>query len=472
MPLFGPPDIRQMESKRDTQGLIKALAFKDVAIRKAAVEALAPLKDPQAVEPLAGLLGDESADVRRAAVNALGLRGGLRVVEPLIGALEDPDADVQAAAATAVYRRLMTDPDAEARRATATALGRTRDARAVETLLRGILDADETVRVAVVKALQAIGDVAAIVPLINVMAHEQKSTGRPSLALGRATSQALDALCDERAIEALRSALGHADADVREIAARRLARVGTPAAAGILTHFLTNADPVMRRSAARGLAEMGWQPPADEIGARYWVALREWRRCAESGPAAIPLLVSSLDSADDLERGDIIAALIQLGWKPKKNDGTAAYFWVAQGLWDKCAEIGAPAVEALDDALRRAPKWRDRVAAAGVLASMDQARDEPFARLDLVQRGLALLDGEGSADDKRGLLEALLADEKQFDPPGETVEWCKCGYPAARVHGAGPGKSIADMLGFERASNGAVTYYCPSCGTRRATVAS
>jgi hypothetical protein len=217
---------------------------------------------------------------------------------------------------------------------------------------------------------------------------------------------------------------------------------------------------------------MGWQPPADEIGARYWVALREWRRCAESGPAAIPLLVSSFDSADDLERGDIIAALTQLRWKPKKNDSTAACFWAAQGLWDKCAEIGAPAVEALDSALRGAPKWRDRVAAAGVLASMNQARNEPFARLDLVQRGLALLDGEGSADDKRGLLEALLADEHQFDPGEETVEWCECGYPAARVHGDGPRESIADMLGFELTSNGAVTYYCPSCGTRRTTVAS
>ncbi len=52
MPLFGPPNIAQLEAKRDAAGLIKALAYKDAAIRIAAAEALAPLKDPYAVEPL------------------------------------------------------------------------------------------------------------------------------------------------------------------------------------------------------------------------------------------------------------------------------------------------------------------------------------------------------------------------------------------------------------------------------------
>ena len=41
MPLFGPPNIAQLEAKRDVQGLIKALTFKDAAIRIAAADALA-----------------------------------------------------------------------------------------------------------------------------------------------------------------------------------------------------------------------------------------------------------------------------------------------------------------------------------------------------------------------------------------------------------------------------------------------
>jgi HEAT repeat protein len=474
MPLFGPPDIHQLEAKRDAQGLIKALAFKDPAIRRAAAEALAPMKDPLAVEPLVGLLRDENPGVRLAAVAALSARGGFRVVEPLVGALEDADPDVRVTAATAVYRRLMTDPDAEARRATAAALGRIRDRRAVEPLVKGIRDADETVRVAVIKALQAIGEIDAVVPLTIVLAQEQsrqKSTGRSNLAVERAASQALDALCNEKAIEPLKSALQHDDADVRELAVRRLARIGSPLVAEPLAACLTDEDPVIRRTAARGLGEIGWQPPADETGARYWAALREWRRCAECGPAAIPQLLSSFDHVDALEQADILAALAQLGWEPVEADATAAHFWAAQGRWDKCIEVGEPAVEALDGILRSSPRWRDRVGAAEALARINQPRNAPFARLDLVQRALAIVDGEGSDEDKIGLLEALLADEHEFEPDGETVEWCKCGYPATRVRIDGLREPMADLLGFEQSSSNATTYYCPSCDTRRTTVA-
>jgi HEAT repeat protein len=474
MPLFGPPDIHALEAKRDTQGLIKALGFKDAAIRRAAAEALAPMKDPTAVEPLVGLLKDENPGVRRAAVAALAARGGFRVVEPLVSALEDFDVDVRSTAATAVYRRLMTDPDAEARRATAAALGRIRDANAVEPLVKGVMDADETVRVAVIKALAAIGDVEAVQPLIVVLAHEQvrqKATGRSSLAVERAASQALDALCDEHAIEALQNALRHDDADVREIAVRRLAKIASPLVTDSLAEALKDTDLIIRRSAARGLSDRGWQPQADETGAAYWASLREWRRCAECGEAAIPLLVSSFDHVDALERADIVAALTQLKWEPSVADSTAAHFWAAQGRWDKCVEMGAPAVEALDGILRSTPRWRDRVAAAAALAALNQPRTAPFARLDLVQRALAMLDGSGSDADKRGLLEAFLAEEHQFDPGKETVEWCKCGYPAARVKADGMSEPLADLLGFEQGSGNAKTYYCPSCDTRRATVA-
>ena len=156
MPLFGPPDIRRLEAKRDAQGLIKALTFKDAAIRIAAAEALAPMKDPQAVEPLAGLLKDDNSGVRLAAVAALSARGGFRVVEPLVSALDDANPDVRTTAATAVYRRLMADPDNETRWATATALGRIREATAVEPLVTAITAADESVGATRSRVLAAI----------------------------------------------------------------------------------------------------------------------------------------------------------------------------------------------------------------------------------------------------------------------------------------------------------------------------
>jgi HEAT repeat protein len=473
MPLFGPPNIGQLEARRDVQGLIKALAFKDAAIRRAAAEALAPLKDPDAVWPLAVLLDDESVAVRRAAAAALAERGGLRVVEPLIRALENTDAEVRSIASTAVFRRLMTDADTDTRRATATALGRIGTPEGVGPLLKAIKDADEGVRVAAIKGLAAIGDVQAVLPLVLVVAHEEsraRSTGRADAAMERAATQALDTLCDGRAIEPLKAALAHDDADVREIAIRRLARIGSPEVAAALTPLLTDADPAIRRASARGLGEMGWQPPADETGVRYFAALRQWRRCAECGAAAVPLLVSSFDGVDPLEQNDILFALAQLDWQPDEAGAMAARYWAARGRWDKCVEMGEPAVEVLDSILRGTPKWRTRVEAAGALAAMNQPRTVPFQRLDLVHQALATVDAEGEEADKRGLLEAFLVEERLFDPEAETVEFCKCGYPATKTPADGQPQPIVELLGFERTSSKATTYYCPSCDARRATI--
>lgn len=475
MPLFGPPNIPQLEAKRDTQGLIKALAYKDAAIRIAAAEALAPLKDLLAVEPLVGLLKDGNADVRRASIAALAARGGGRVVEPLVTALKDPDPDVRAAVAKAVYRRLMTDPDQDTRRATASALGRIRAIDAVEPLVKAVMDSDEDVRLAAIRALQAIGEVQAVVPLIIVLAREQvrqKATGRSSLAVERAASQALDVLCGPKAIGQLQTALAHDEADVRETAIRRLAKIASPEVSDLLSAALNDRDPAIRRTAARGLAEIGWLPQANEMGARYWAALREWRHCVECGPTAIPLLLTSFDTVDAVERPDILQALGELDWAPQEANATAAHYWAFRGRWDICVEIGIPAVEALDNVLRSNPRWRQRVAAASALAALNQTRSAPFARVDLIRQAIHIIDGDGDGTFKRMSLEMMLAEEHQYDPgAGERVEWCRCGYPASRVRSDALREPLTDLLGFEPSSGNATTYYCPSCDTRRTTVA-
>ena len=475
MPLFGPPNIAQLEAKRDAQGLIKALSYKDAAIRIAAAQALAPLKDPLAVEPLVFLLDDHDSGVRLACVGALAERGGFRVVEPLVGAMLDLDPVVRATAANAVYRRLMTDPDQDTRRATAAAVGRIHAADGVQPLIKATMDADEGVRAAAIKALHVIDDVEAVLPLILVLANEQarvKATGRSSLIVERAASQALDALCDNRAVDSLQTALAHSDAAVREIAIRRLARLGIPEVADTLVAALGDNDSAIRRSAARGLQEMGWQPAKDEAGARYWAALREWSRCADCGEVAIPLLVDAFDRVDSLERADIVAALAKLEWSPAESDAMAGHYWAGLKRWDKCIEIGTPAVGALDAVLRSSPQWRDRISAAAALAALGQERTAPCARLDLVQKALGMLDGEGDADAKRGALEAFLAEEHQFDrEAGESVEWCDCGYPAARVHTDGLSELMTELLASEKSSSNSTAYFCPSCNLYRASLA-
>jgi HEAT repeat protein len=469
MPLFGPPNIAQLEAKRDIQGLIKALAYKEAGVRIAAADALGPIRDPLAVEPLADLVKDEDAAVRRAAVRALSARGGVRVVEPLMLALADRDGGVRGAAAHAVYRRLMTDPDQDARRETAAALGRIKPHDAVEPLVKAIMDPDETVRVAAIKALASIGDCSAVPPLIVVLAHEQvraKATGRSSLAVERAVGQALDVLCTEAAIEVLEGALGHDDAEVREIAVKRLARIASPAVSSSLESRLDDADPIIKRYAARGLREIGWEPPAGEVGARYWAALREWRKCADHGPAAIPFLVAALPRTEGMERADILNGLASVGWEPTENDATAASFWAGQGNWDKCVEIGAPAIEVLDGVAATASQWRDRLAASVALKKLGEERTAPFARVELVERTLAIVDGEGNEDEKRAALTTFLGEEHQFQPSGkQKLDWCECGYPSTRILKDSSRELITDVLGFEETGL-APTYFCPNCNSK------
>jgi HEAT repeat protein len=472
MPLFGPPNIAQLEAKRDVAGLIKALAYREPSIRVAAADALGPMRDSMAVEPLSGLLADDDADVRRAAVRALAARGGVRVVEPLIAALDDRDQGVRAAAAAAVYRRLMTDPDQDARRETASILGRLRAADAVEPLVKSIMDADEGVRVASIKALGAIGDMAAVGPLIVVLAHEQvraRQTGRSSLAVERAAGQALDLLCDERALDALEEMVRHDDSEVREIAVRRLAKLGTPAVAESLAATLDDPDPVIRRSAARGLAEIAYLPPTNEVGAKYYAALRDWRKCAECGEAAIPLLSTAFPRLDTLEQSDIIAALVAVDWEPTEPDLMAAHFWAAKGEWEKCAAVGKPAVEVLDGIVRKSRSWRDKVPAAATLKAMGEERPYGFSRVDLVQQALNLFDAETPDEEKQAAILAFATEEHLIDAKkGQHLEPCSCGYPARKAHKDGSAEPIPELLGFEQNDSEAPTYFCPNCGARQA----
>jgi hypothetical protein len=82
------------------------------------------------------------------------------------------------------------------------------------------------------------------------------------------------------------------------------------------------------------------------------------------------------------------------------------------------------------------------------------------------------MDGDGDGTFKRMSLEMMLAEEHQYDPgTGESVEWCRCGYPASRVRGDSLREPLTDLLGFEPSAGNATTYYCPSCDTRRTTVA-
>jgi HEAT repeat protein len=316
MPLFGAPNIRNLERRGDAKRLIKALAYeKDAAVRRAAAEALGRLGETRAAHELATALGDAQADVRQAAAQALLQIGapavhsllwqardrwspagklagqtlvqmGALAVENLCGVLESTywDDQEQAAAArilgeigdaravealsTACYTLRRSRAAAEAARA----ITMIRGPGAVKALIAALGHADGQVRVSAAEALGEIGDRRAVRPLIRALKDEYYSTVRSEAA------EALAKIGDTRAIEPLMAALeqrkvlvrfegrervaGFAeesgeDVSARIAAAEALGTVRAVQAVDLLCKALHHRDPTLCASAARALGEIG-----------------------------------------------------------------------------------------------------------------------------------------------------------------------------------------------------------------------
>src|SRR5205814_4103683 len=95
--------LGRMKSPRVGAALVGALTDRNDAVRRAAVSALADLRERSAVAPLEGLLlNDPDAEVQRKCARALGDLRASRSLDPLARALGDPDVEVQRAAANAI----------------------------------------------------------------------------------------------------------------------------------------------------------------------------------------------------------------------------------------------------------------------------------------------------------------------------------------------------------------------------------
>jgi HEAT repeat protein len=137
LPLFGPPNVDRFKARGDVLELIKALDYpKHWRVRRDAAEALGEIGDPDAVEPLIGVLRDDNPSVRMSAAEALGQIGDVRAVEPLIAARKEASWSV--------------------RRAAAEALGRIGDPDATDALTAALEDHDSNVRRAATESLEAI----------------------------------------------------------------------------------------------------------------------------------------------------------------------------------------------------------------------------------------------------------------------------------------------------------------------------
>ena len=422
MGLFGPPDVAKLKAKGDVKGLIKALGYqKDWHVRQAAAEALGKIGDARAVEPLVAALKDQDSNARQGAAEALGRIGDARAVEPLIAALKE-GAGVGRVAAL----------NSNARQAAAGALGQIGDARAVEPLIAALRDQDQYtgLRKAAVGALGRIGDARAVEPLIAVLRdpgeemckaaaealgqigapavepliavlepgtaveHAKRALGQigaPAvepliavLGVGGLRTAAVDALGrigDARAVEPLIAALKDKDWFGRSAAAEALGKIGDARA--------KDKDWYGRKAAAEALGKIGDARAVEPlVAALVDPALRREAAVAlgQIGDArAIEPLIPALLDQDDYMRRAAVEALHRLSWSPDRGETGAAY-WVARGEWDKCVQIGAPAVEPLIAALTRNEEgWRVRSAAAkGLVGIYRSGRLEEAQKVKLL----------------------------------------------------------------------------------------
>jgi len=143
--------------------LIKALQDENKYVREEATVALSEIKDRRALEPLIRALNDKDWGVRWGVANALGELGDQAAIDPLIKALNDEVRYVREGAASALQRigkpavkkliASLDNPSPNVRRWAAWALGKIKDQRAANGLIKGLQDSDSGVQFAAEVAL-------------------------------------------------------------------------------------------------------------------------------------------------------------------------------------------------------------------------------------------------------------------------------------------------------------------------------
>ena len=267
MLIFGPPNVKKMEEKGDIERLIKAVEHNRPDVRVEAVQVLARLRNPRAVEPLFAFFQaiEKSGKYRVEKLEfatALAKLGDSRVLDYLTGFLSYTPGDEegrrhQEKAYLAIrelgpiaFDHFKGMPDYEAvkslglsgdpraldlllaelkdiseevpmrRRAAAFGLGWLGDARAVEPLIGALTDEDGNVRVNAAEALGLLGDRRAVVPLLTALAFGGSYQGH----FTSATFIALARIGDPRTVNVIIAGQGRGMAYLAEKPAKKLLR--------------------------------------------------------------------------------------------------------------------------------------------------------------------------------------------------------------------------------------------------------
>ncbi len=235
----------------------------------------------------------------------------------------------------------LRDSECPVRVRAAEALGSIGDAKAVEPLLAALKDHNNICRnEEIVEALGRIGDARAVEPLVAALKDHNNICRNEEIV------EALGRIGDARAVEPLVTALkDHNDRYTNEKIVEALGRIGGARAVEALVAALTNSDAYERRTAADALDKLGWRADGTEAEAAYCIARERWERCVDIGRPAV---------------GPLVAIL---------RDGSAC-----EAVFRVLRAIGKPAVEPLVDATLRGTDRVVRRAAAEALGSIGETR--------------------------------------------------------------------------------------------------
>jgi HEAT repeat protein len=254
------PDMSRRLGHRAVEPLLDKLKDEDAQVRENAVTVLGQVGDDRAIEPLAKVLKhDPVATVRWRAADALAALKEPEAIEPLLAALNDSDLGVRTHAAQALVDlgartalpallTLLREGTPQARGAAIAALQGLTDPSTVEPLALAMRDPDPDVSRAAAAALGACGDARAVGPLSAVLIDKTSPEWLRYEAV-----KALGALGDPTAVPALSAVLQDSDEFLRKLAVTALGSFKEPDAIAALKQALQDADEKVRERAAEAL---------------------------------------------------------------------------------------------------------------------------------------------------------------------------------------------------------------------------
>jgi len=282
--------------RKAVPALIRAADDESRAVRLAAINALAALRDPDSAQPLADLLAGLAIrpKERKSESDPFSENAEYEALAEALGAL--------GAAAASPLLRLLDAENRDTRRWAARALGLTRDPPAVEPLVKRLTDNRSEVRKAAAQALGEIGDARALDSLIQCLSNRDYE-------LRRAAAIALGDIGSARAVVALRTAAADLNEPVQLAVVEALRRIGGLRAGAGLRAIADSSRKNVRDAALASLNGLKFDPATGAERAEAAILIGDFAGAIAEGESALLVLAETLGSKDANRRRQSVEAL-------------------------------------------------------------------------------------------------------------------------------------------------------------------